>query len=194
MPDSENLLCSAAPATGDGPLECWHSRWPRIGLIADTHGLLRPEACARVAGCTMILHAGDIGNCTVLAGLQDIAPLLAVRGNVDRGAWAEALPDKATTEFGGLRILLIHNLGDLSEDPRTAGYHVVVSGHSHRPMVSTRDEVLYVNPGSAGPRRFHLPVSLALLSIVNGGPCASLHCLPIDRPAGQVRSDEPGFH
>lgn len=173
------------PSTGCPPLERGGLLWPRIGLIADTHGLLRPEACALLVGCRMILHAGDIGKPSVLAGLREIAPVVAVRGNVDRGLWAEALPHRAVAEFYGVRVLLIHDPSGLSEDAGRAGYHVVVSGHSHRPSLSTRNGVLYINPGSAGPRRFKLPVSLALLVIVNGEPFASLHHLPIDQPARQ---------
>lgn len=161
-----------------------------IGIIADTHGILRPEACTALSGCDRILHAGDIGNASVLAGLERIAPVLAVRGNVDSGPWAESLPDRATAEFSGIRILLIHNVHGLFGDPRTTDYQVVVSGHTHRPSLSTHNGILHVNPGSAGPRRFQLPVSLALLTIANGEQVASLHDLTIGRSTSEFRVEQ----
>ncbi|CAN7189035.1 metallophosphoesterase family protein [Variovorax sp. LjRoot290] len=140
----------------------------RIGLISDTHGLLRPEALAFLRGCEHIVHGGDIGDASILEALAAIAPLTAVRGNNDRGAWAEAVPDTALVEFGGLRLYAIHDLAQLDIDPAAAGVRVVVSGHSHRPRTEERDGVLYVNPGSAGPRRFRLPISAAELKIDDG--------------------------
>ncbi|CAN7188463.1 MULTISPECIES: metallophosphoesterase family protein [unclassified Variovorax] len=140
----------------------------RIGLISDTHGLLRPEALAFLRGCEHIVHGGDIGDANILEALAAIAPLTAVRGNNDRGAWAEAVPDTALVEFGGLRLYAIHDLALLDIDPVAAGVRVVVSGHSHRPRTEERDGVLYVNPGSAGPRRFRLPISAAELKIDDG--------------------------
>jgi putative phosphoesterase len=140
----------------------------RIGLISDTHGLLRPEALAFLRGCEHIVHGGDIGDARILEALADIAPLSAVRGNNDRGAWAEAVPETALIELGGLRFYAIHDLAQLDIDPVAAGFRVVVSGHSHRPRAEERDGVLYLNPGSAGPRRFKLPISAAELLIDEG--------------------------
>jgi putative phosphoesterase len=140
----------------------------RIGLISDTHGLLRPEALAFLCGCEHIVHGGDIGDAAILEALAAIAPLTAVRGNNDRGAWAEAVPETALVEFGGVRLYAIHDLAQLGIDPAAAGVRVVVSGHSHRPRAEERDGVLYVNPGSAGPRRFRLPISAAELKIDDG--------------------------
>jgi putative phosphoesterase len=137
----------------------------RIGLISDTHGLMRPEALAALRGCAHILHAGDIGKPEVLEDLRPIAPLTAVRGNNDRGAWARAIHETEALELGGITVYLIHELGLLDIDPAASGFRVVVSGHSHRPAIDTRDGVLYVNPGSAGPRRFTLPVSVGFLEI-----------------------------
>lgn len=144
-----------------------------IGLIADTHGLLRPEAVDALAGCAHIVHAGDIGSRTgepraVLETLARIAPLTVVRGNNDRAAWAKPIPYTAELELDGVRIHVLHILGDLAIDPVAAGVHVVVSGHSHKPCVETRNGVLFVNPGSAGPRRFRLPVSVARLWVDDG--------------------------
>ena len=151
----------------------------RIGLIADTHGLLRPEALAALEGCAHIVHAGDIGSRSgesrgVLDALARVAPLTVVRGNNDRAAWAEPIPWTADLECDGVRIHVLHILGELAIDPAAAGVHVVVSGHSHRPCVATRDGVLYVNPGSAGPRRFSLPVSVARLWVADGQAEAEL--------------------
>jgi putative phosphoesterase len=137
----------------------------RVGLISDTHGKLRPEALAALQGCATILHAGDIGRPEVLEGLGRVAAhVIAVRGNVD-GEWANGLPDSTEVEIAGRRILVLHDLKQLVVEPRAAGIDVVVSGHSHQPRVDRRDGVLYVNPGSAGPRRFRLPVALARLEV-----------------------------
>jgi putative phosphoesterase len=140
----------------------------RIGLISDTHGLLRPEAIAFLRGCEHIVHGGDIGDARILQALAAIAPLTAVRGNNDLGAWAEAVPETALLELGGLRLYAIHDLAQLDIDPVAAGVRVVVAGHSHRPRAEERDGVLYLNPGSAGPRRFRLPISAAELKIERG--------------------------
>ena len=137
----------------------------RVGLISDTHGLLRPEALAALAGCDHILHAGDIGGPEVLEGLAAVAPVTAIRGNNDRDAWGRALPDTEMVQLGGVWIYLVHDLGDLDIDPVAAGIRVVMSGHSHKPAAFEEDGVLYVNPGSAGPRRFTLPISLAHLEV-----------------------------
>ena len=137
----------------------------RIGLISDTHGLLRPEALSFLAGCDRIVHGGDIGKPGILDALAQIAPLTVVRGNNDREAWAAAIPVTATLHCEGLTLYAIHDLKELDIDPRAAGVRVVVSGHSHKPACSERGGVLYVNPGSAGRRRFTLPVSCAELLI-----------------------------
>jgi putative phosphoesterase len=138
----------------------------RIGLISDTHGLLRPEAREFLEGCDHILHAGDIGGEDVLQELSAIAPITAVRGNNDKGTWAEALSETELVKFGEVFVYLIHDIAELDIDPEGAGVAVVVSGHSHQPLIRSVDKVLYVNPGSAGPRRFKLPIAAAELRIV----------------------------
>lgn len=139
----------------------------RIGLISDTHNLLRPEAAEALQGATHIVHAGDICAPHVLAELGRIAPVTAVRGNNDFGPWADALPETHLLRTAGIGILMVHDLAALEIDPVAVGAQVVVSGHSHRPRIEHRNGVLYVNPGSAGPRRFTLPISLGHL-IVRG--------------------------
>jgi len=139
----------------------------RIGLISDTHGLLRPEALAFLEGSDFIVHGGDIGNAGILEALAAIAPLTVVRGNNDREAWADRIAETELAKFGDVSVYAIHDLARLDIDPRAAGVRVVVSGHSHKPKVEEREGVLYVNPGSAGPRRFRLPISVAEL-IVDG--------------------------
>ncbi len=141
----------------------------RIGVISDTHGLLRPEALAALAGCERIVHAGDVGSPEVLEGLRALAPLVAVRGNCDHGPWAERLPEREVVEAGGHLLYVLHDLAELDLDPSAAGFSAVVSGHTHRPDCYRRERVLYLNPGSAGPRRFWLPVTLARLTIGPGG-------------------------
>ncbi|HVY06524.1 MAG TPA: metallophosphoesterase family protein [Burkholderiales bacterium] len=140
----------------------------RVGLISDTHDLLRPEARAFLRGCDHIIHGGDIVSQEILDELALLAPLTAVRGNNDRGAWAYNLHETEVVELGGVPIYAIHDLAQLDIDPRAAGVRVVVSGHSHKPSMDERDGVLYVNPGSAGPRRFTLPISIAELKIDGG--------------------------
>ena len=135
-----------------------------IGVISDTHGLVRPEAVEALSGVDMILHAGDIGNAAVLDKLGEIAPVVAVRGNNDRGEWAESLPDRKVVEIGAVSIYMLHDVKEIDISPAGA-FQVVVSGHSHKPAVEERRGVLYVNPGSAGPRRFSLPISLAHLRV-----------------------------
>lgn len=137
----------------------------RIGLISDTHGLLRAEALAFLEGCDRIIHAGDIGDAAILDRLAALAPLFAVRGNNDRGPWAEALPETAVLQVGGVTICVIHDLARLGKDSAAPRADVVVSGHSHRPAVAERGGVLHINPGSAGPRRFSLPISVAELRV-----------------------------
>ena len=139
----------------------------RIGLISDTHGLLRPQALELLEGSDRIVHAGDICDADVLRRLARIAPVTAVRGNNDRGDWAVALRTTEVLQAEGALIYVIHDLGELDVDPAAAGMHAVVSGHSHKPKSELRDGVLFVNPGSAGPRRFRLPVSVGRL-VVNG--------------------------
>lgn len=137
----------------------------RIGLISDTHGLLRPEALAALRPAAHIVHAGDIGQAEVLAKLRAIAPVTAVRGNNDKGAWADAIKTEQVLWLGGVGIFVLHDVKTLALDPAAERFCVVVSGHSHRPMIHERAGVLYVNPGSAGPRRFKLPVSVGWLEI-----------------------------
>jgi len=139
-----------------------------IGMISDTHGLVRPEAVAALQGVDLILHAGDVGGPEVLETLKGIAPVVAVRGNNDKGEWATQLPDWEVTEVGSIFIYMLHNLNEIDLSPAAAGFQVVVSGHSHKASVEERKGVLYVNPGSAGPRRFKLPVTIARLR-VNAG-------------------------
>jgi hypothetical protein len=140
----------------------------RIGVISDTHGLLRPEAVAALAGVELILHAGDIGTPDILAALRNIAPVTAVRGNNDQGAWAATLPETALVEVDALRLYILHDLKLLHVDPVAAGFAAVICGHSHRPRLEKRQGILFVNPGSAGPRRFKLPVAVARLSLQGG--------------------------
>jgi putative phosphoesterase len=141
-----------------------------IGLISDTHGVLRAGAVAALAGVAHVVHAGDVGTPAVLEALARIAPLTAVRGNNDHGAWANQLPERATLRIGDVRILVVHDRGELARDGRDSEEaDVVVSGHSHAPRIERKDGVLYVNPGSAGPRRFRLPIALARLRIGRGG-------------------------
>ncbi len=151
-----------------------------IGVISDTHGLLRPQAVKALQGVERILHAGDVGRPEILAELQALAPLTAVRGNVDRGDWARALPLTEAVEVGPTWLYLLHDLAQLDLDPATAGFAAVISGHSHRPLVERRNGVLYLNPGSAGPRRFHLPVTVARLWVEPGAVEAQIIELPVD--------------
>ena len=139
-----------------------------IGVISDTHGLLRPEAVRALQDSELIIHAGDIGDPAILEELGRIAPVRAIRGNVDRDAWANKLPDTEVVEAAGLMIYVIHNVRDLDLNPRAAGFACVISGHSHQPASDVRDGVLYFNPGSAGPRRFKLPITVGRLKIVGG--------------------------
>ncbi len=136
-----------------------------VGLISDTHGLLRPEALDALRGSRYIVHAGDIGDAAVLEALSVLAPVTAVRGNNDTGPWARKLPDTTLLQAGSARIYVLHDLNTLDVDPAAEGFHAVVAGHSHKPGEARRDGVLYVNPGSAGPRRFSLPVAVARLRI-----------------------------
>ena len=139
-----------------------------IGVISDTHGLLRPEALRALEGSELIVHAGDIGAPAVLESLRALAPVVAVRGNNDRVLWARDLRDLERFEAGKASICLLHDLKDLDIDPAAAGVHVVITGHTHQPLVERRGNVLYVNPGSAGPRRFRLPIALARMRVEPG--------------------------
>jgi putative phosphoesterase len=147
-------------------------------LISDTHGLLRPEAIEALTGSDFIVHAGDIGSPDVLAGLSRLAPVTAIRGNVDRGSWASALPDNEVLHAGAAFIFVIHNVADIDIDPAAAGFQAVVSGHSHQPGWRETDGILFVNPGSAGPRRFKLPITVARLSVRDAGITAEVIELP----------------
>lgn len=136
-----------------------------IGVVSDTHGLLRPEALKHLNGVHRIVHAGDIGAPNVLEKLQNLAPVDAVRGNNDKGAWAEAIPETLFLEIRGHQIHVLHDLNQIDLSPSAAGMSVVISGHSHKPIVEEHDGVLFINPGSLGPRRFRLPIALAKLYI-----------------------------
>jgi putative phosphoesterase len=141
-----------------------------IGVISDTHSLIRPEAVERLRGSDLIVHCGDIGAPAVLDVLRAVAPVRAVRGNNDKGAWAVALPTDEVIEVGSHLLYVIHDLGELGLEPAAAGFTAVLSGHSHRPLVEERKGVLFLNPGSAGPRRFSLPVTVAQL-VLGPGRC-----------------------
>ncbi len=136
-----------------------------VGVISDTHGLLRPEAVEALKGSELIIHAGDIGSLAVVEALRAIAPVVAVRGNNDRGEWAEEFPVYDAVEVDAVFVYVLHDLNELDLNPEAAGFRVVISGHSHKPLAEERRGVLYLNPGSAGPRRFKLPVTVARLTI-----------------------------
>lgn len=152
----------------------------RIGLISDTHGLLRPQALDFLQESDAILHAGDIVDPATLERLAELAPLTSVRGNNDSGAWARALPESITVTYGGVAIHMLHDLKELAIDPVASGVRVVVTGHTHKPACVERSGVLYVNPGAAGRRRFTLPVSIGELIIENGQ--ASVRLVTLDIP------------
>ena len=139
-----------------------------VGVISDTHGLLRPEAVAALRGVDRIVHAGDIGAPEVLAALAELAPVTAVRGNNDKGPWARAIAETQVVDAGGVLIYVIHDVAELDVDPAAGGFGVVIAGHSHVPRNQVRDGVLWFNPGSAGPRRFKLPIALGRLTIEAG--------------------------
>ncbi len=145
-----------------------------VGVISDTHGLLRPEALAALGGCDLIVHAGDIGTSGVIEALRQFGPVFAVRGNVDRERDVADFPATQVVEVEGRRLYVLHDIHELDLDPVAAGFQVVIFGHSHQPSMETRRGVLYLNPGSAGPRRFHLPATLARLRIGAGTPEAEI--------------------
>jgi putative phosphoesterase len=153
----------------------------RIGIVSDTHGLLRPEAEQGLAGVVHIVHAGDIGKADVLVRLRRIAPVTAVRGNIDTGDWAKDYPETQVVRLGERSFYVLHDLQELQIDPAVNGIDVVVSGHSHRPRIQTIDGVLYLNPGSAGPRRFKLPTTLATLELNASGLRPVIHDLTPSR-------------
>jgi putative phosphoesterase len=140
-----------------------------IGLISDTHGLIRPEALSALSGSDIIIHAGDVGRPDILGHLMAIAPVFVVRGNVDGGAWASPLPITETLSFGGHLLHVIHILADVDIDPKAAGISAVISGHTHVPRIEDKGGVLYINPGSAGPRRFRLPVTVGRIRVEEDG-------------------------
>ncbi|MGD0366393.1 MAG: metallophosphoesterase family protein [Acidobacteriaceae bacterium] len=146
----------------------------RIGVISDTHGLLRPEALQALSGVDHILHAGDVGDPKILSTLEEIAPLTAIRGNIDRSGRCAALPVTEIVDLGGTTFYLLHDLHELDLDPVAAGVSVIISGHSHKPLIEHRRGVLYLNPGSAGPRRFSLPITLGLVTLGDGWPRAEI--------------------
>jgi len=157
----------------------------RIGVISDTHGLLRPQAVDALRGVEHIIHAGDICGVEILEQLRKLAPVTAVRGNNDRGPWAQNIPERVKLELGGVRIYVLHDLKELDVEP--ADFQVVIAGHSHQPRVEMRDGVLFLNPDSAGPRRFTLPVSVGFLEITAGAVSASIQELHIS--AAVTRGD-----
>jgi uncharacterized protein len=138
----------------------------RVGLISDTHGLLRPQAADMLRGSNHIIHAGDVGNKSILQQLAALASVTVVRGNTDTGEWADDLPESALVQIGNVLVYVMHDLALLDIDPKATGVHIVVSGHSHKPRIEERQGVLYVNPGSAGPRRFKLPIAVAEVVVV----------------------------
>jgi putative phosphoesterase len=151
----------------------------KVGVISDTHGLLRPEAVELLRGSEHIIHAGDIGSPEIISALEKIAPVKAIRGNVDTQPWARRFAETEVVELDGLLIYVIHDVNALDLNPKAAGFSAVISGHSHQPKQETKGGVLYFNPGSAGPRRFSLPVSIGRLEIGRQGIQGSLHTLEI---------------
>lgn len=154
----------------------------RVGLISDTHGLMRPEALAALAGVSHIVHAGDIGSGEILSQLRNIAPVTAVRGNNDKGAWAARIAESEVLVIEGKSIYVLHDLAELDLDPAATGFSVVVTGHSHKPVITRKGAVLFVNPGSAGPRRFKLPISVGSLELDDGAISAQIHELRLAVP------------
>ncbi|PYY20464.1 MAG: metallophosphoesterase [Acidobacteria bacterium] len=139
-----------------------------VGVISDTHGLLRSQALEALRGVNAIVHAGDVGDAAILGQLRQVAPVTAVRGNIDTSAWGKRLPETDVLEIGAVSLYVLHNVQQLDLDPGTAGFAAVIFGHSHKPLIEWRKDVLFFNPGSAGPKRFSLPISLGKLTIANG--------------------------
>ena len=156
----------------------------RIGIISDTHGLLRPEAVEMLRGSEHIIHAGDIGAPEIIPELWKIAPVTAIRGNVDTQAWARSFAETEVVELGGLDIYILHDANAIDLNPKAAGFAAVISGHSHKPKQEMKDGVLYFNPGSAGPKRFNLPISVGKLEIVDGKLSAEV--LLLSRPVPRL--------
>jgi len=152
-----------------------------IGVISDTHGLLRPDALAALQGSNYIVHAGDIGDPDILTRLKEIAPVTAIRGNVDCEAWARKMPETNVLEVGGVSIYILHNLAALELKPEAAGFSAVIYGHTHVPKQEVKNKVLYFNPGAAGPRRFKLPISVGKMIVENGS--IQGHTINLDIPA-----------
>jgi putative phosphoesterase len=150
-----------------------------VGVISDTHGLLRPEVISAFKGVSLIIHAGDVGRPDVLEALRNIAPVVAVRGNMDRDAYAFSLPLTEVVDVSGVSIYVLHDLGRLDLNPAASRFKAIISGHTHEPSIKTKDNVLFINPGSAGPKRFTLPVSIALLHIRNNSLKAELVTLRV---------------
>jgi putative phosphoesterase len=150
----------------------------RIGVISDTHSLLRPDAVAALRNSDRILHAGDVGDPEILDRLRELAPVTAIRGNLDREPWADALLATEVIEVEGISIYMIHDLAQLDLKPEAARFRIVIYGHSHQPKIEEKNGVLYFNPGSAGPRRFHLPVSVGMMEI--GAGDFKAHLVPLD--------------
>lgn len=163
----------------------------KIGVISDTHGLLRPEAEQGLAGVAHIIHAGDIGRPEIIDRLRRIAPVIAIKGNVDTAPWATRYPETRTVKLGGRTIYILHDLNELKLDPSSRGIDVVISGHSHRPRIEETNGVLYLNPGSAGPRRFKLPVTVATLEVTTGGVRAVIHEIGSARAGRDLTSHRP---
>jgi putative phosphoesterase len=158
-----------------------------IGVISDTHGLLRWEAEAALARVDHIIHAGDVGTPEILERLERIAPLTVVRGNNDKGLWADTLPASAIVDICGRRLYVLHDIAKLDIDPAADGFAAIIAGHSHKPGVSEKNGVLYLNPGSAGPRRFNLPIAVAKMVIDNGDVRAEICNLTIKQPAERAQ-------
>jgi putative phosphoesterase len=180
-----NSPCTRASSPRAGTAE---DRALRIGVISDTHGLVRPEALRALQGSELIVHAGDVGHPDVLTALEQIAPVVAVRGNNDRGEWARRLRETETVEVERARLFVIHDVKELDRDPAAHGFAAVIAGHSHRPNVETRDGVLFFNPGSAGPRRFSLPLAVGRADVRQGRVRARIILLsmsPVSAPAGR---------
>ncbi len=148
-----------------------------VGVISDTHGLLRPSALEALRGCALIVHAGDVGKLEVLEGLRSVAPVMAVRGNVDHDTWNEDLPATRVVQAGEVYFYVLHDVHDLDLDPAGGGFGAVISGHSHQASIKERGGVLYLNPGSAGPRRFKLPVTIGYLTLARGAAEAEVRAL-----------------